>query len=173
MKSIIGDAADLDVLTEAGLMDAPAVLITTHDDNANIFLTIYCRRLRPDIQIISRSTLERNTETLHRAGADFVFSYPSMGATNMFNLIKRSRIVTITEGLEVFRTEVVDPLAGKTIAESRVRERTGCTIVAVRGESKKLQINPPPDTMLERGRELILVGNVESEQQFLDRFGGS
>ncbi len=170
LNSVIGDAADLEVLNQAGLMEAPAALITTHDDSLNIYLTIYCRCLRPDIQIISRSTLERNTATLHRAGADFVFSYASMGATNMFNLIKRSRIVTITEGLEVFRTQVLDSLAGKTIAESGVREKTGCTIVAVRGESK-LHINPPAHTVLEGGRELILVGNIESEQQFFERFG--
>ena len=63
-------------------------------------------------------------------------------------------------------------LAGKTIIESGVREKTGCTIVAVRGEAA-LQINPPADTILEGGRELILVGSVESEQQFLERFGES
>ena len=173
LNSVIGDAADLDVLTAAGLMQAPAVLITSNDDSLNIYLTIYCRRLCPDIQIISRCTLERNTATLHRAGADFVFSYSSMGATNMFNLIKRSRIVTISEGLEIIRTEVPEGLAGKTIAESKVREKTGCTIVAVRGDETKLQINPRPDTLLQPGHELILVGDVESEEQFLKRFGGN
>ena len=173
LDSVVGDASNIDVLTEAGLMQAPAVLITTHDDSLNIYLTIYCRRLCPDIQIISRCTLERNAATLHRAGADFVFSYSSMGATNMFNLIKRSRIVTISEGLEIIRTEVTEGLAGKTIAESKVREKTGCTIVAVRGDSTRLLINPPPNTALELGHELILVGDVESEQHFLERFGAN
>lgn len=170
MESILGDASDIEVLKKAGLMEAPAVLITTHDDSLNIYLTIYCRCLRPDIQIISRATLERHTETLHRAGADFVFSYTSMGATNMFNLIKRSRIVTLTEGLEVFRTKVPMDLAGNTIVEAGVREKTGCTIVAVRG-NEQLEINPPANTILRNGQELILVGSVESEQRFLERFG--
>ena len=44
--------------------------VTTNDDATNIYLTIYCRRLRPNMQIISRSTMERNVTTLHRAGAD-------------------------------------------------------------------------------------------------------
>jgi voltage-gated potassium channel len=170
MECAIGNAADLEVLKQAGLMDAPTVLITTHDDSLNIYLTIYCRRLRPDIQIICRATLERHTKTLHRAGADFVFSYASMGATNMFNSMKRSRIVTITEGLGVFRTEVPSMLGGKTIVESGVRETTGCTIAAVRGD-QKLEINPPADRVLVAGGELVLVGDVESEQRFLERFG--
>jgi len=168
-RTILGDAADVEVLQRAGLMEAPAVLITTHDDNLNVYLTLYCRRLRPDIQIVSRATLERNVATLHRAGADFVLSYASMGATSLFNLVKRSRIVTLAEGLDVFRLDVPASLEGKTIADSGVRERTGCTIVAVRGEDG-LVINPTPDTPLVVGREMILVGSPESEERFLESF---
>jgi len=79
-KYIVGNAADLQILYQAGSGQAPAVVITTHDDDTNIYLTLYCRHLRPDIQIISRATLERHIPTLHRAGADFVMSYASMGA---------------------------------------------------------------------------------------------
>ena len=169
-RTIIGDATDPQVLRQAGLDDAPAVLVTTHDDNLNIYATIYCRSVRPDVLIVSRSTLERNTETLHRAGADFVFSYASMGATSLFNLIRGSRIVSIAEGLDVFRMAVPRSLVGKTIAESGVRERTGCTIVAVRGNGEKLVINPPPHMTLEASFEMVLVGSLESESRFLKRY---
>jgi len=169
-RAIIGDAADPQVLRQGGLDDAPAVLVTTHDDNLNIYATNYCRSVRPDIQIVSRSTLERNVETLHRAGADFVFSYASMGATSLFNLIKGSRIVSIAEGLDVFRLPVPRSLDGKTIVDSGVREQTGCTIVAVRDDDGELEINPRPGVVLETGREMILVGSMESESRFLKRF---
>ncbi|VAX41719.1 Potassium channel protein, partial [hydrothermal vent metagenome] len=168
--TIIGDATDPQVLRQAGLDEAPAVLVTTHDDNLNIYATIYCRSVRPDVLIVSRSTLERNTETLHRAGADFVFSYASMGATSLFNLIRGSRIVSIAEGLDVFRMAVPRSLEGKTIVESGVRERTGCTIVAVRGTDEGLMINPPPHETLEAGCEMVLVGSLESESRFLKRY---
>ncbi|MHC4420719.1 MAG: potassium channel family protein [Planctomycetota bacterium] len=170
-RVIVGDAGDPKVLKKAGLLEAPAVLITTHDDNLNIYLTIYCRSVRPDIEIISRCTLERNVDMLHRAGADFVLSFASMGATSIFNQIKtkRSRILTIAEGLDVFRVQVPQSLLDKTIAESGVREQTGCTIVAVRHDGG-LQINPRPETRLSAGREMILVGSGESESRFLDRF---
>ena len=51
------------------------MLVTTHDDDINVYLTLYCRRLGPDLQIISRANLDRNVSTLHRAGADAVLSY--------------------------------------------------------------------------------------------------
>ncbi len=165
--TIVGDATDPQVLREAGLDDAPAVLITTHDDNLNTYAAIYCRSVRSDILIICRSTLERNTETLHRAGADFVFSYASMGATSLFNLIKGRRIVTIAEGLDVFRLGVPRSLEGKTIVESGVREKTGCTILAVRNSNAELVINPSPHMVLEADHEMVLVGSMESESRFL------
>src|SRR5690606_35979816 len=100
---VIGDAGDLEVLEKAGIKEAPAVIITTHDDDISIYLTIFCRRLRSDIQIISRATHERNVSTLHRAGADFVMSYASMGSNIIFNLLKRSDVLMLAEGLNVFR----------------------------------------------------------------------
>ena len=63
---IVGDASDKTILERAGINNAPAVLITSHDDESNIYLTIYCRKLRPDAQIITRAFLHRNVEPLHR-----------------------------------------------------------------------------------------------------------
>ena len=72
---VFGDAADLNTLKKAGIGCAPSIIITTGDDDVNIYLTIYCRKLRADIQIISRAKHERNISKLHRAGADLVMSY--------------------------------------------------------------------------------------------------
>jgi voltage-gated potassium channel len=172
-RGIVGDAGDPEILKKAGLADAPAVLIATDEDNLNIYLTIYCRSVRPDIQVITRGMLERNIETLHRAGADFVLSYASMGATTIYNLIKRGRVLTVTEGLDVFHLPVPGSLDGKTIIESGVREQTDCTIVAIRGDDGRLTTNPGPDTALRSGQEMVLVGSVESERNFLAQFGNN
>jgi Trk K+ transport system NAD-binding subunit len=169
--TVVGDAAQLEVLEKAGIRRAPAVIITTHDDSLNIYLTIYCRRLREDIQIISRCTHERNVATLHRAGADHVLSYANMGASTIFNLLKRSRIQTIAEGLDIFRLTVPSALEGRSVASSGVRERTGCTIVAVRSP-EAMTINPGPAEVLHAGSELVLVGGVEAETKFRDAYGG-
>jgi voltage-gated potassium channel len=169
-KYVLGNAAELEVLVRAGIHEAPAVVITSHEDDTNIYLTIYCRRLRPDVQIISRATLERNVDTLHRAGADFVLSYASMGANAIISSLSRSNILMLAEGLDVFEVQVPARLAGRTIAEARVRQVTGCTIIAVRVAGKTI-INPPAATRLPAGAEIVLIGTVEAEQHFLDRFG--
>jgi Trk K+ transport system NAD-binding subunit len=169
-KYILGNAADGEILHQAGLMDAPAVVITTHNDDVNIYLTLYCRHLRPEMQLISRATLERNVATLHRAGADFVMSYASMGANTMVNLLRRGSILMVTEGLDVFKVPVPRALAGKTLTNLDLRRRIGCNVIALTAEGT-MQINPDPSTPLPAHADLILIGTTEAEKRFLQRYG--
>ncbi len=169
-KYILGSAADLEVLEKAGIMKSPTAIITTHDDDTNIYLAIYCRRLRPDIQIISRATLERNVTTLHRVGADFVMSYASMGANTIFNLLDRSDILMIAEGLDVFKIKLPLSLTGKTLANSGIRAKTGCNVVAIFGENG-MQFNLDPNSPLPAEAEIILIGSAAAESRFLDIYG--
>ncbi len=169
-KYIFGDAANLEILKQAGIMESPTVIITSHEDDTNVYLTIYCRRLRPDIQIISRAKLERNVDTLHRAGADFVMSYASMGANIIFNLLKRNDIVMITEGLNLFRVKLPVELAAKTIGETEIQQNTGCYITAVYAGGK-MHVNPDPSMRLPAESEVILIGSIEAENTYLKIYG--
>lgn len=169
-KYIFGDAANLEILKQAGIMESPTVIITSHEDDTNVYLTIFCRRLRPDIQIISRAKLERNVDTLHRAGADFVMSYASMGANIIFNLLKRNDIVMITEGLNLFRVKLPVELAAKTIGETEIQQNTGCYITAVYAGGK-MHVNPDPSMRLPAESEVILIGSIEAENTYLKIYG--
>ncbi len=167
---VTGDASDLDTLQTAGIQRAPAAIITTSDDATNIYLTIYCRRLRPDMQIISRSTLDVNVSTLHRAGADFVMSYASMGANAVFNILEKDDIVMVAEGLDVFRITIPPGLVGKTLASSNIRETTGVSVIAV-ADHGNVEINPDVNSPLPGPpAELILVGTTENERSFVSRY---
>jgi voltage-gated potassium channel len=166
---IWGDASNLVVLKNAGIMESPTVIITTHDDDTNIYLTLLCRQQRPDIQIISRSTMERNVASLHRAGADFVMSYASMGSNTLLNLLKRSNILMLTEGLDVFKLKLPHSLINKTLAESEIRQKTGCSVIAVLSQNE-IQINPKPDLKLPAESEIVLIGSMEAEDLFLKHF---
>ena len=169
-KYVLGSAADLEVLEQAGIRNTSTAIITPHEDDVNVYLTIYCRQLRPDIQILSRATLERNVAPLHRAGADSVLSYASMGAGAVINFLRRSRIVMVAEGLDLFEVSVPAALAGHTIAESRVRERTGCSVVALRTE-RGMEVVPNPSATLADGSDIVLIGTAESEECFLETYG--
>ncbi|MDR9364903.1 MAG: NAD-binding protein [Balneolaceae bacterium] len=169
-RHILGDAADISVLFRAGIQEAHTALITTHDDDVNIHLTIYCRQLSPEMQIISRTTYEKNINTMHRAGADFVMSYASMGANSFFNILEGQDAMVLAEGLNVFNHCVNKKLAGKALKQSNIRNETGCTVIAINCEDDSMQVNPGPDTILELNREIVLIGSFEGEVAFNDKY---
>lgn len=166
---VAGDATDRATLERAGIMQSPTVLITTHDDDTNIFLTILCRALRPDIQIISRVTRDRNVNTVDRAGADCVLSYASLGANAISNHLRHTNVLMLTEGLSLIRVKIPAELAGRTLMESGVRAQTGCLVVAI-DTPTGTQALPPPDQPLPSDGDLLLVGDEDAETRFLARY---
>jgi Trk K+ transport system NAD-binding subunit len=166
---VIGDAADRSVLEAAGIADAGAILITTHDDNVNVYLTRYCRGLRPDARIVSRSKLDRNVSTLYRAGADAVLSYAGTGSAAIWNHLRGDETVLVAQGLNVFRTPIPKELAGRTLAEAHVLRRTSCNVVAVE-RNGVLEGNPDPRVPLPMTGELVLVGTDVAEARFSEEF---
>lgn len=165
-EAVIGDATHMDVLKKAGARKAGTIIITPHDDDLNIALTIFFRRLRESLQIIARCTLERNARTLHRAGADLVLSSASMGANTIFNRVRESDNLLLAEGVFVFPVPVPAAMAGRPLAESALRSETGCTVIAMEKDGQRT-VNPAPDTVVPVGGKLLLIGTLEAEEKFL------
>jgi voltage-gated potassium channel len=164
-----GEAADGDVLEAAGLRTASTVLVTTHEDDMNVFLTLYVRRLRPDVQILSRANADRNVSTLHRAGADAVLSYASLGATAIWNELGADDSLVVAEGLDVFRAPVPAWLAGRTLADSDAGSPSGCSVLGlVRDGSARVE-RPDPDTPIPAGASLVLIGDGDAQERFFAR----
>lgn len=164
---VLGDAADLSVLESAGIRTASSVLITTHDDDTNVYLTIYCRRLRPDVRIVARANLDRNVSTLYRAGADDVLSYGSTGAEAIWNRFRGADTLMVAEGLSVFRADVPLAAAGTTIAKSGIRRLTGCNVVAIE-HGDHTDSNPGGGAVLRAGTKLLMIGDSASEERFAE-----
>jgi Trk K+ transport system NAD-binding subunit len=166
---VLGDANDLNTLKKAGIDTAHSIIISTNQDDINIYLTIYARHLRPDIHIVARSTLERNVNSLHRAGADFVMSYASMGANAIYNIYEENDIIMIAEGLNVFSLKTPKKIAKKTLIEANIRNKTNCNVIAYSIGDKEV-INPDPHEIIPAHSDLILIGETEAEQKFIEEF---
>lgn len=164
-----GDAAELAVLEQAGLEDATAVLVTTQEDDMNVYLTLYMRRLRPDVQVIARASADRNVSTLHRAGADAVLSYASLGATIIFNLLGGDDTLLLAEGLEVSEKPMPARLAGRSLVDADVARRTGCNVVAVQ-DNGEMTVNPDPNSPLPAGGRLVVIGDDDAKARFRELF---
>ena len=166
---MVGNAADRSVLRRAGIDRASTAIFTTHDDDLNVFLTVYSRKLRPEIQILSRATRARNVPTLHRAGADFVLSYSTMGANAIYDHLDSSEVIAIAEGLSLYRFDTPRSVADRSLAESRLRVLTGASVVAIETAAGRT-VNPDPNDPVPADSRLVLIGDVDFETKFADHF---
>lgn len=167
---IEGDAADQRVLRRAGLEQASAVLVTPRDDDLNVYLTLFCKRLRPELQVVSRATYERNVATLYRAGADSVLSYATIGATDLWNHAGLSHRVLVAEGNELFLVPRPASLVRRSVRDDEVRRRTGCHIVAVLDEDGTLGYDT--ESIPSAPGQLLLLGDRHSEHRFRQLYLG-
>ncbi|HTU99520.1 MAG TPA: NAD-binding protein [Luteitalea sp.] len=164
-----GEAADRDVLQQAGIHRSPSVLLTTNDDAMNIYLAVFYRKLNPALRIISRVTHERNVEAIHRAGADFALSYTTIGVESVVSLVRGHEPVLLGEGVELFTIPVPPSLAGRTLLESGIGSRTGMTLIGVEApDGLVTQIDGA--TTLVRESELVLLGSREQRRAFADAY---
>jgi Trk K+ transport system NAD-binding subunit len=160
-----GDAADYEFLMKAGLKEAPSVVLTTHDDGMNIYLASYCRRLSPDVRIVSRITHERNIDAIHRAGADFVLSYATLSVNTIMSILKGKELVLLGEGVDLYTVPLPASLIGRTLAGSGIGARTGLHVIAIQQNGQTVT-NPPATTVLTPSAELVVLGSTDQREQF-------
>jgi Trk K+ transport system NAD-binding subunit len=167
--TVAGDAADRTVLERAGLLDARSVVLTTNDDAMNIYLAVYCRRLNPDLRIVSRITHGRNLEAIHRAGADFVLSYTTLGVGAVMSLLRGHPPVLLGEGVELFTVPVPSVLSGRPLRDTAIGSRTGLSVVALQ-HGDVLTAPLTSETLLPPGASLLMLGSDEQRAAFGEAF---
>ena len=164
-----GDAADRQTIERAGIARAASVLLTTNDDAMNIYLAVFCRKLNPDLRIVSRVTHERNVEAIHRAGADFALSYTSLGVDSIMSLVNGDATVVLGEGVRLFEVRVPPSLAGQPLSKTGIGSRTGLSVVAME-DQRVLTTQLTGETVLPTGATLLMLGNADQRQQFAEAF---
>lgn len=168
-RFIHGNAEDGRCLRGAGMEQARSVIITASNDDLNIYLTLFCRKLRPEIQIVARCNLARNRRALYQAGASLVMAISSLAANSILNILLPGASFLLTEGLNILRLDLPPGLAGKTLRNSGIRQATGCNVAGLRRGGVML-VNLDPDLPLEREDELIIICSPEAEEAFMRKF---
>jgi K+/H+ antiporter YhaU regulatory subunit KhtT len=92
-----------------------------------------------------------------------------MCTTTIMNLLKPEKILMLSEGLNVIRKVLCGELQNKPLLELKIRERTGCSVIAVK-RGDRVVINPDPQIVLEKNDELILIGSEEAEKRFNENY---
>ncbi len=160
-----GDASDYKLIKRAGILEAPSVLLSTHDDTTNIYLASYCRQLNKDVRIVSRISEARNVEIMQKAGADFVLSYSTLGSEAVLSISKGQDLTVLGEGFTLFITQIPKSLEGKSLAESGIGAQTGLSVIAIKENSEVVTVLAA-NTILPHGAEIVMLGNIEMKHKF-------
>lgn len=92
MLYIEGDATHDEILLEAGIKEASALIVTLPADANNLFIVLSARQINPTIRIISRANNEADEVKIKRAGADHVVIPERIGGYYMATLVNHSEI---------------------------------------------------------------------------------
>lgn len=160
-----GRASDYELLKKAGILEAPSILLSTNDDTMNIYLASYCRQLNKELRIVSRISEARNIDIIHRAGANFVLSYATLGSEAVLSISKGQELTILGEGIMLFITPVPHLLEGKSLAESGIGAKTGLSVIAIK-ENAQVVTLLSANTLLSRGAEIVMLGNIEMRHKF-------
>jgi voltage-gated potassium channel len=165
-----GDATSDETLRRAGIDRARGLITCVDSDADNIFVTLSARALRADLLIVARGNNEDAAPKLERAGANRVVSPYSIGGRQMAMLAVRPAAVEFVESvlhgaeMELLLEDVAvadrSPLVGRTLEDLQRELAPGVVVVAIRRE-QRLLVQPPPETPIQSGDELVAFGTPE------------
>ncbi|HKJ03011.1 MAG TPA: potassium channel protein [Longimicrobiales bacterium] len=170
---IEGDATHDHVLLEAGLLQAKGLVTCLSKDTDNLFVCLSARDLAAKVKIVARAYEEETMDKLYRAGADHVVSPNVSSAIRMASVLLRPSAVSFLDiatrssdlalRMEQLLIAEQSDVAGKTLMEAKIPQRTGLIVIAVRkhGQLRDFVFNPVADTRLEAGDEVIVLGKED------------
>jgi voltage-gated potassium channel len=174
---IEGDATSDEVLAEAGLEKAKALITALPSDAANVFVVLTARDKNPKLKIISRASDDASEHKLKRAGADNVIMPDKIGGTHMAALVTKPDVLEFIDHItgrinirleEIHFSSLPENMRNKTIRELEIRNKTGANIIGFKTSQGEYVINPPPDTVMMPDAKLFVLGTQEQVMLFKD-----
>jgi voltage-gated potassium channel len=176
--SLPGDPTRDEILSQAGIERAKGLVVALDSDADNLYITLSAKSIRPDLHVVALGSSEESEQKLKRAGANRTILPYRIGGRHMAMLTLRPLVVDFIDTamhsygrelvLENVKVSADSPLAG-----ADVKEGLSCcgalAILAVKKKDGHLIPNPPPNTKLELGDELVIIGTQEQ----LRAVGGS
>jgi voltage-gated potassium channel len=169
---LIGSALSDEILEQAGIARARALVVATGSDSDNVFITLSARERNPGLHIHARAESEAGLRRLRLAGAQQIVSAYQIGGTRMAASILRPAVVDFVElstvgsgesevALEEIRAAPATALVGRTIAELEA-EQPRLRIVAVKHPGEAMRIAPDPTTTIRDDDLLVAFGDRAS-----------
>lgn len=166
---LYGDATRDEILLEAGILHAKALISSLPDDASNLFVVLTARQLNPAITIISRASYESSVNKLKIAGADNVIMPDKLGGGHMATLVLIPDVhefisLLTTQHNEQFMVTEFHVTKSVVLKDLDLWQKTGSTILGVKQPGGRYLRNPVPDYQVNPEERLIVMGSKEQLQ---------
>ena len=175
-----GDATSDEVLLEACIKRAKAVVVTYNEDALNVYTVLTARQLNPNLRIVTRASNRQAEKKLLRAGANHVVMTEIIGGFYMATLIHQPNVVeffSIISNMgdvpihfkEVDYHELKREYRDKSIRALSFRAQTGVNIIGARLTNGEYAVNPTPDLTILNGMSLVVLGDANQIKTFQEQ----
>jgi voltage-gated potassium channel len=167
---IKGDGTKDEMLLEAGIKNARALITTLPVDADNLFVVLSAKQLNAAITIISRASQDSSVNKLKIAGANNVIMPDKIGGTHMATLVLQPDVVELltimsTRSNSEFRIAELKTNKNILLSDLDLWNKTNCTILGIKNAEKSYDINPPANYQMNAGESLIVMGSDEQISQ--------
>jgi voltage-gated potassium channel len=164
-----GDATKDEVLKEAGIERARAIIATMPIDADNLFMVLTARQLNPNIIIISRASQDSSVNKLRIAGANNVIMPDKIGGAHMATLVMIPDVVELlslmtTRNTNEFRVAEIMATRSALLGDLDLWKQCGCTLLGIKNQNN-YTLNPAPGYFLNIGERLIIMGSEQQIEQ--------
>ncbi len=164
-----GDVLEPGVLEAAEIADAQAVILALDNDSSTLFATVIVKDQAPDVTVIARVNNAENVERIHHAGADFALSISQVSGQLLAHRLLQQEAVAVDPQLRVLKT-TASRLAGRQPASLDVRQRIGCSVVAVE-RADDLIVEFDPEFRFRADDLVYVCGSSAATRQFVEDYG--
>ena len=165
----VGSLLDPKLLDRLDVKNAQAVILALSSDSATLFATVILKDLAPEVPVIARVNEAENVERIRRAGAYFSLSISQVSGQMLARKLLGQEAVALDPRLEILKVPA-DGLVGHPPRDLSIRERTGCTVVAVeRGDDVLVEFDPT--FRFEAGDGVYVFGTTVDVRRFEARLG--
>ena len=161
-----GDATKDEVLLEAGIKNARALITTLPVDADNLFVVLTAKQINPGLKVISRASQDSSVKKLKIAGADNVIMPDKIGGAHMATLVMLPDVVEMlsimsTQSTDQFRVAEIQSNKNISLGELDMWSKTNCTILGIKNPGNHYTINPDASYQINPGERLIVMGSDE------------
>ncbi len=166
--AIKGNAADEEVLADAGLHRAKGLIAAAGNDAENVFIVLTARNLKPNLYIVARADCDESESKLRRAGAEKVVMLYRSAGKRMANLLTEPELEEYLDELSdannlnlriaQFTVAEHSSLVGKSFQEVDLYNNHRINVVGYKLPGGELHTTPRPAEIIQKKGAIIAIG---------------